>query len=98
MGGQAPIPAGGIHNSIKARASGGGITEVIVEPVGHVCDTGVGITVFVAEATVSTNLEADVINPIKHSIDKIKPELSGVCTIILYKVVSGFFSIFIISV
>ena len=71
MVGQARIPAGCIHNSIKAGAGGGGITEVIVEPVGHVCDAGVGIAVFVAEATVSTDLEANMIDAIKNGIDKI---------------------------
>ena len=92
------IPAGRIHNSIQAGAGCGGITKVIVEPIRHVRHAGVGIAVFVSEASIGSHNETDVEDAIENCIDQVEPELCCVPTIVLHEVKARFHPTLIISV
>ena len=98
MGGQSRVPAGGVHDAIQAGAGGGGVAEVIVKPIRHIRDEGVGIAIFVLKATVSPYLKADMVNAVEDCVDEIASELLGGCAVILDQMETCFFAILIIAV
>ena len=95
--GQAGIQPHPVGKPIKTGACGGGITIVISDPLGYITHQRIGITILVDEATVDGDIKANVINAIKNRVDGVLSKQGGIGAIILYQMITGFDTIFIIA-
>ncbi len=81
---------------VGADDQGGSLDEV-VEPSRHVRQAGVGVAVFVEEASVP-DFESEVVDAVGDGVHQVLAEVVGVGAIVLHQVVAGFGAVFVVAV
>ena len=96
--GEAGIEADPIDHAIKTGAGGGGIAGVVADPCRHIAHQRVGIAVFVFEAAIAIDGEAQVIDAVVDRVDGVLAEQLGCGPVVLHQVVAGLAAVLVITV
>ena len=96
--GEAGIEAHPVDHAIEAAAGGGGIAVVEADPFGYIAHQRVGVAVFILEATIVVDGEADVIDAVVDGVDGVLAKQLGGGPVVLHEVEAGLAAVLVIAV